>query len=214
MVRFSLSMVIAFVVAASTLSAVKAADDPPAPPPDFEFKLELKPGDLDDINMIVLQRFPILAASPGIKYARGERGYPSGESAHVVFMPHSETRGVRNALQAHCLRGAPDSRCSCPIVEERRYVKLDTQNYEVRVLADIDLNGVLALKEATGPLVLAARPNSSVDTLMVIFTAEDGYRVGWGSEAARETVTLEAHLRDGGNAANAADWNAVVLEAD
>ncbi|HWM27661.1 MAG TPA: hypothetical protein VNQ14_04325 [Woeseiaceae bacterium] len=201
-------------VAASPLSAVTAVEEPPIPSSDFEFALELKQSDLNAIRMDVLQRFPILAASPGIKFARGERGFLSGGSAHVVFFPHSETRGVKNALQAHCLRDTAESQWSCPIVETRRYVELDTQDYEVRVVADIDLDGVLALKEATNPLMLATRPSPSVDTLMVIFAVESGYIVGWGSEDERETVTLQVRLRDGGHAANAGDWNVSVFRRD
>ena len=37
-----------------------------------------------------------------------------------------------------------------------------------------------------------ARLLTCVNTLMVIFAANGGYVVGWGSEAARDTVTLEA----------------------
>jgi hypothetical protein len=211
--RYPISIALALVTA-SPSSAVTAVEGPPTPPPDFEFELELNRSDLNAIRMDVLQRFPILAASPGIKFARGERGYPSGEAAHVVFFPHSDTRGVKNALQAHCLRDTTESQWSCPVVETRRYVELDTQDYEVRVVADIDLEGVLALMEATRPLMLATRPSSSVDTLMVIFAAEGGYIVGWGSEDERETVTLQAHLRDDGYAANVDDWNVSVYRRE
>src|SRR5688572_28632698 len=127
-------------VAASPLSVV-ASDNSSNQAPEFDFEMELTASDRDAITLEVMSRYPILAASPGIKfasasrmYASGSRMHPSGETAHVIFYPHSEVRGVKHALQVHCNRSESTEDWSCPIVEERRYVKLDTQDFEVRVV--------------------------------------------------------------------------------
>jgi hypothetical protein len=41
---------------------------------------------------------------------------------------------------------------------------------------------------------------------MVILAIKGGYLVGWGSEQVRDTVTLRAFLRDGGNPGSADGW--------
>lgn len=210
MVRFPLIAVA--LAMASTLSAVAAADDS-EPRADLDVALELSASDRDAITMLLLQQYPILSASPGIKLAHRYRHYPSGESARVLFYPHSESRGIKSAIQAGCARDTPQSPWSCPNTEERRYVKLDTQDFEVRVVGDIDLDGVIALTEATRPVMLATRSSPTVHTLMVVLAAGDGFVVGWGSEEARETVTFEARLRDGGNPASPADWDVVMRAA-
>ena len=201
----------AALLAVATPSTARTADDPTEPPADFDFELALTANDLDAITMDILKRYPILSASSGIKFSRGSRRFPTGERAQVLFFPHSETGGVKNALQAYCGRDTPDSPWSCPDVEVRRYVKLDTQDFEVRVVGDIDLDGVLALTEATRSLAASAFPNSAADTVMIIVAVDDGYFVGWGSEAGRKAVSIQAHLRAGGNAANAADWEVAML---
>jgi len=210
-VRFPISIVVAL-VAASPLSAVRAAEDSPDPPADFELETELPESDRNAITLDVMSRYPILAASPGIKYARGSRRYPSGESAHVIFYPHVETHGVKHALEVQCERSEPAGEWSCPIVEVRRYVKLDTQDFEVRVVGDIDLDGVLALTDATRALATAALPDAVVNTVTMILEINGSYSVAWGSSTWREGIVVQATLKPGGNAANAADWTAFLLD--
>lgn len=210
MARFPLALAVSL-FAMATMSVVRAADDAPEPHVDFNCELELTASDLDAITMDILAKYPILSASSGVRFSRGSRCHPTGEQAQVLFSPHSETGGVKHALQAYCARDTSDSPWSCPNVEVRRYVRLDTQDFEVRVVGDIDLDGVLALTEATRSLAASALPDSRADTVMIIVAENDGYFVGWGSETGRESVSLQAQLRTGGNTANAADWYVVVL---
>jgi hypothetical protein len=206
-----LAITVSFMMA-STLTAVRAADDPPATPAAFDSAVELPASDRDAITLNVLSRNPILAASPGIKFASAYRHYPSGESAHVIFYPHADTRGVKHALQVHCNRSEPTEKWSCPIVEERRYVKLDTQEFEVRVVGDIDLDGVIALTDATRALAKTALPDGTINLVTMIYEFNGSYWVGWGSSDWREGISVQATLKDGGNAANAADWAAFLLD--
>jgi hypothetical protein len=214
MQRASFRLLIAVALATSQLSAARAADDSPEPPADVDVGFELTPSDRDDITMVLLQRYPILSASPGIKFGRKfqHRDRGSREWAQIVFYPHSETHGVKNAIQARCERDTPESTWSCPNVGLRRYVKLDSQDFEVRVVGNIDLDGVLALRDATKTLAATAFPNVAIDMVTMIYETEEGYLVAWGSSTWREGVTVQATLRAGGNAAFASDWDAFLLD--
>lgn len=212
MQRASFRLLIAVALVTSPLSAVRAAHDPPEPSADSDFELELKARDLESITMDVMARYPILAASPGIKSASGSRMLPSGETAHVIFYPHAETRGVKHALQVHCNRSEPTWEWACPTVQERRYVKLDTQDFEVRVVGDVDVDGVLALKEATRALATSALPDTMVHAVSCMYEFNGNYLVGWVSANWREGVSVQATLKAGGNAANEADWTAFLLD--
>lgn len=211
MARFPIFVAVALTTPLAVFAA-EAADNQPHPPVATDVEVKLEASDLDAITMDIVARYPILSASPGIKYAQGLQMYPSGVSARVIFFPHSESRGVKNAIQAHCRRESPGAPWSCPSVESRRYVELDTQDFEVRVVGDIDLDGVLALADATRALAMAALPNIRVDTLMVIYPMNGGFLVGWGSLSHREAVSVQATLKAGGNAANADDWSAFLLD--
>ena len=61
---------VAVALAVSPLSAVRAADNPPESPANVDVGLELTASDRDDVTMVLLKRYPILSASPGIKFAR------------------------------------------------------------------------------------------------------------------------------------------------
>jgi len=211
MARFRIIIAVALTVRLVAPAAI--ADDPQSYPPfDSKLEVELEASDLDAITMDIVSRYPILSASPGVKFAQAMRSHRSDVSARVVYFPHSETRGVKNAIQAHCKQEMQGGPWTCPSVELRRYVQLDTQDFEVRVVGDIDLDGVLALTDATRSLATAALPNAIVDTLMVIYPMNGGFLVGWGSLAHREGVSVQATLKAAGNAANAADWTAYLLD--
>jgi hypothetical protein len=145
-------------------------------------KVPLEDADLRSITLRVLETHPLLAASPGIKHAEAWRN-PTTDSAMIVFHPHSETAGIKTAYQAHCNRDIPNGAWACPADVIRRYVKLESQDFEVRVRGAIDLQGVLALIEANG-----------------------GYHVAWGNRDGMGQVSVEAFLREDGNPANPDDW--------
>jgi hypothetical protein len=171
-------------------------------------KVPLDDADLRLITLTVLETNPLLSASSGIKYAEAWRNLTT-DSAMVIFHPHSESGGIKAAYQAHCDRDIPDGSWSCPAVVIRRYVKLDSQDFEVRVRGDIDLEGLLAVIEATrGPALTAAKDQSGLpDTVIMVFAANCGYYVSWGSREGMGQVSVEAYLREGGSPTNPNDWN-------
>jgi len=191
--------------------------EPPADAPDP--RVTLGDADLQTIKLEVMKSHPLLASSPGIKHVDAYLGYrASGEDedakidpivqANVVFHPHSESAGVRNALQAHCSRGPADEGWSCPVVELRRYVRLEDQEFEARVKGDLSLEAVLALVEATRGTALAAPKDGSavVDTVSMILPCGDGYFVSWTDRDHRSGVLVYARLAAGGNPAERDDW--------
>jgi hypothetical protein len=201
----------AVALAAPLLLAVNTSGRASDVPSYTDVDVKLEASDLDAITMHLVTRFPILSASPGIKHAQGFRGAP-GVGASVIYFPHSESRGVKNAIQAHCRLERPFGQWTCPAVELRRYVKLDTQDFEVRVNGDLDMAGILGITEATRPLAASAVADATAaSTLIVIVDANGGYLLSWGTEEGYGTVSVEAHLRDGGHPANSGDWEAFVL---
>lgn len=184
-----------------------------------ECKVKVVDADVRAITLEVLKEHPLLSASPGIKFADATceysstndalSGTPSILIANVVFYPHTETRGIKQAYQAHCRRSTTGKAWSCPAVEIRRYVKLDSQDFEVRVTGNLDLAGIQAVVEATRqPAAAAALQSSEVaDTASGIFDANGGYVVSWGDKNGMGSIGLEAHLREGGNPADPNDWD-------
>ena len=187
-----------------------------------ECRVKLEDADLQAITLEVLREHPLLSASSGIKYSDALCGYaslvdagaasPSVIMANVIFHPHSETRGIKQAFETHCQRSASSRAWSCA-TEIRRYVKLDSQDFEVRVKGNLDLAGIQAVIEATRqPAAVAAMKSSEVaDAAHVILACNDGYVVSWGNKDGTGGLGLEAHLRAGGNPADPNDWDVNAL---
>ncbi len=183
-----------------------------------EYRVDLDQNELQLITMEVLKAHPLLSASPGIKHVDATRAFsmpddaetksPSLVMANVIFYPHVETGGIKQAFQAHCQREISNKAWSCPVVEIRRYVRLDSQDYEVRVKGDLDLAGIQAVIEATRqPAAAIALKRSEVaDTAIGLFSCGAGYRVSWGHKIGMGTVGLEARLRTKGDPADPDDW--------
>lgn len=187
-----------------------------------ECRVKLEDADLQAITLEVLKVHPMLSASTGIKYADALCGYasmvdaeaasPSVIMANVFFHPHTETHGIKQAFETHCQRSASSQAWSCA-TEIRRYVKLDSQDFEVRVKGNLDLAGIQAVIEATRqPAALAGLKYSEVaDTAHVILACSDGFVVSWGNKDGSGGLGLDARLRAGGIPAdpNDSDVNAL-----
>lgn len=210
-------LVVTALALAILTSAQAAEHEPPADAADL--RVALGDADLQMITLAVMKTHPLLASSPGVKHADAYHGYrdsggnedPKTSSilhANVIFHPHSETAGVRNALQAHCSRDLASADWTCPVVELRRYVRLEDQDFEVRVKGDLSLDAVLALVEATRVTALAApRDDSAVlDTVSMILPCGDGYFVSWTDLDHRSGVLVKARLAAGGEPAERNDW--------
>ena len=217
MARLSSRAPIALACSLCLFRLAAAADDSPA----YEFgdKVPLAESDLRAITLQVLATHPLLSSSPGIKYAESHRAgmtMPGGikfDTADVVFYPHAESAGVKEAFQVQCRREVSSDLWTCDNVDIRRYVRLATQDFEVRVRGNLDHDELLALIEATRVVAQASTTESSVvaNTAIIVLAANGGYFVNWGSPDGQGELTVEAHLRTDGNAATADDWQTSIL---
>ena len=174
----------------------------------------LDEGDLRMITLLVLERTPLLSSSPGIKSAWAYRSARSSDIADIVFHPHAESAGIKHAFRVHCRRPNPDESWTCGEVRIRRYVQLESQEFEVRVVGDIGIEEALALIQATRRTAQASASDGSPipETAIIIVPVENGYQVGWGSDDGQQTLSVEAHLKKDGNPAEPDDWQTRIFQ--
>jgi hypothetical protein len=194
------------------LWAIAGADEPP----DFIVPeaVTLREDELRQITVSLLEHYPQLAGSLGVKSASAYLSGQGGtDSATVIYHPHTERRGVKLAFQAHCRRPFESEAWTCDEVVTRGYLQLASQQFEVRVLANISADAALALIEASRRDRPAAGTGS--DTVVMVSEHPDivGYFVGWGNSTGMLSgVTMLAQLRAGGHPTNPDDWHASIFE--
>jgi len=179
-------------------------------------ELELSDDDLESITLQVLARYPLLASSPGIRFAHAQRAGPSTDLADIIYHPHAESWGVKKAFEVQCRRETKDTHWTCPSIGIRGYLRLESQEFEVRVLDGIGRETALALIEATrgtaraSVVVGAPAPESAT---MIQFH-EDGYRVTWGDREGHSLVWVIAHIEKNGDPTDANDWQTELFEPE
>ena len=96
----------------------------------------------------------------------------------------------------------------------RRYLQLDSQDFEVRVEGNIGIEEALALIEATRGTAQASVSDSSAipEAAIIMFPLEDGYLVGWGSDDGQQELDVMAYLKKDGNPAKPEDWQTKILQ--
>ena len=168
------------------------------------------------ITVSLLEHYPQLAGSPGAKLASAYLSSPGGtDAATVIYYPHTERRGVKVAFQAHCRRPYESKTWACNDVGTRGYLQLASQQFEVRVLANISADAALAVVEAARRARQTTDPGS--DTVVTISEHPniDGYIVLWGNSQGMlsdTTVTTLVQLKAGGRPTNPDDWQASIFE--
>src|SRR5262245_33230529 len=120
-------------ILAMLAARLAAAGEAPQADPALDTEIPLSDADLRAVTLQVLEQNPILASSPGIKAAFASRGPDTIQVANVIFYPHAETAGIKEAFQTVCRRESPDESWTCHPVRLRRYVKLENQDFELRV---------------------------------------------------------------------------------
>jgi hypothetical protein len=201
--------------AAFALSISVAAAEASDTQPSLVDPVPLDANDLQSITLQVMQKNPLLSSSPGIKFASAQRGMGSTDIASLIYFPHTESAGIKQAFQVRCLRNAPGEQWTCEDPEIRRYLRLDSQDFEVRVLDNIGTEQALALIQATRRAVQASGTIGSVLPETAIMILRDGtdYVVSWGSLEGYEELEVRGRLKAGGNPAKAEDWVTVVVKS-
>jgi len=171
--------------------------------------IPLSQEDLRDITAQVMANQPLLSSSPGIKSASATRiDRWSKDLATVIYYPHSESAGIKQAFQVDCDRQIPNTTWTCEDARIRRYLALDTQDYEVRMTGPIGSNAAMALIEATTKaLRISADDGIAVpDTVMMISSFDDSAIVTWISFQGTPSLVMTANLAEGGDPTQPDNW--------
>lgn len=164
--------------------------------------------DLREITAQVLAQEPLLSSSPGVKYADATQFDQAEISAIVIYYPHSESAGIKHAFQVECTSQAPEMAWECEDVKIRRYLALDTQDYEVRLTGPIEFNAAMALIKATGRAIRQSADDGVAvpDTVMMISSHENSATVSWTSFEGVPGVAMTANLSDDGDPTQPDSW--------
>ena len=186
--------------------AVAAGDRSPTDI-DRSEDVPLTQDDLRDITAQVMAEQPLLSSSPGIKYANAYRIWGK-ENAIVIFQPHSEEAGIKQAFQVECTRQPLTITWNCEGASIRRYLSFATQDYEVRVTGPIGLSGAIALIEASRQVVsvVADEGVAVPDTVSYITSYDDGASVTWVNFERNSAILIEGQIAEGGDPAQPGDW--------
>jgi hypothetical protein len=197
-------------------TAAPAATETPATEYSLGDTVPLSESDLQRITLQSIQKTPLLSSSPGIKFAHAQRSVRSTDIASIVYFPHAASAGLKEAFQVRCLRRVPDEQWKCDEAKLRRYLQLESQEFEVRVTADIGPEEALALIQATRSAVQASATRTSVASQTAIMILPDlgGYLVTWGSPEGHQKMSARGQLRAGGNPAQPEDWQTRIIESD
>jgi hypothetical protein len=198
-------------VAASFLTCCAAADAQPAPGVDEP----LPESERQQITLSLIQRYPELAASPGVKAAAAPPPDTRGVvGISVIYWPHAERRGIKEAFEALCQRTYPDTTWTCDEVRIRRYLQLESQDWEVRIRGDISAEAAMALIDGSRRdlQTSAADVSRLPDTAILITPHPDGggYFVAWGVPDGHSTLSMLARLAEGGDPNDPDDWHATI----
>lgn len=176
--------------------------------------MQLDASDLQKITLQVLEKNPLLSSSPGIKFAAAQRSVRSTDIADIIYFPHADSAGIKQALQVKCHRKEPSQSWTCNPAEIRRYLQLESQDFEVRIRGKIGSEAAFALIQATRDTVQASVTGGATvpQTAIMIFPYDGGYLVTWGSPEGYQELTVQARLADGGNPAAPEDWQAWIYE--
>ena len=183
MVRTAAAIALALVIPGSLAPPFVAAGESTDTDYSLGDAVPLDEADLRSITLQVLERNPLLASSPGIKFASAQRSVRSTDIASIVYHPHAESAGIKQAFLVRCQRQIPNKSWTCGELEPRRYLQLESQDFEVRLAGDIGSEVALALIEATrGTVQAKATGRAGIpETAILIVPEGDSYLVTWGS---------------------------------
>jgi len=201
-------LLLAFVGVALLHSPCVSADSRSSDDRSETENILLSQEDLRDITAQVMAKEPLLSSSPGIKYAEADRYRGSEDWAIVIFYPHYANVGIKQAFQVECDRQVPNTAWTCEEATIRRYLALDTQDYEVRVRGPISSDSAIALIEASRK-VLPVRSADTIDvpdTVMMLRSYDDSGTVTWVNFEGRAHLIVKGRLAEGGDPTQPDDW--------
>jgi hypothetical protein len=184
--------------------------------PGIEQEVPLTEAERLQITMSLLQQYPELASSPGVKAAGAYVGGPGPtDNASVIFYPHSDSHGIKEAFEAFCLREHASETWTCDEVTIRRYLSLPSQDFEVRVKGDISSEAAIALIEASRRDLQASATQVSdlpSTAIMILPLSDGGYLIDWGTQEGYIKLNMRAELAAGGDPADSDAWHVRIVE--
>lgn len=171
----------------------------------------LQDSDLEEIKLQIINSNPELASSPGVKVHQVLPGAMGSVDAEVIFHPHADSGGVKEALGVVCSRSTSDQPWSCAAPVIRRYYQIDGQSSGFRVIGELlGPEELVALVEATRtnlPKKNASNDRNNSCKALTVRSYNEGYMVTWRCEGTLVTMyateTPDADLTRSGN------WQAI-----
>jgi hypothetical protein len=192
----------------SILCAAYAVAEDAQSPVEIYDSVPLQSSDIRAITSVVLAAHPEVASSPGIKYAEAYRTPRATDAADVIFYPHTDTGGIKTALQVGCSRSGSDQPWACEPAELRRYLRVDNQDFEVRVTGDIGSAEALAVVEATRaglPLYLESG-NADQCQAIILRQASNGHKIQWACPERDTALFMHATAIAGSDTTQTSGW--------
>ena len=186
---------------------VSAGDQPSGNYSEPEI-VPLSEEDLRAITAQIMARQPLLSSSPGIKFAEAIRTRGTEDWAVIIYYPHTESAGIKEAFQVDCTRLGPGTAWACEDADIRRYLALATQDYEVRVTGPISSTAAVALIESTRKLlpVRTAGIDDVPDTAMILSSHDDSASVTWVNFEGSSYQRVRGRLTESGDPTRPQDW--------
>ena len=137
--------------AISVYASAGIAGDPPADEWQPPAEVQLSDRDLEEIRTVMIGHAPMLASSPGVKFASAHEAHRGSSKivVNVVFHPFADEGGMARALSANCERTGVDEPWICRSGRSRAYLRVPGQGFRPVLLVEIDYESALALIEAT-----------------------------------------------------------------
>ena len=185
----------------------------------FEQKeLTLSDDEIYSMQMQVIEDYPELASSPGLKIATAHTAYVAhhtaetktirmGQQAMLFFHPYAESHGVKLAKVATCTRIENTDPWNCTKVRQRNYVQLAGQAFEVRVSGVKSAATVLALRTASQTAVEQHPARDRAALLTVSVYTRESLMLTWGTAEGLTRLAVEATLREGEDPTLPESWN-------
>jgi len=207
-------------IAASALAWSAAGAD--SPDRAVDEPASLPEAELREITLSLLQLYPELAASPGVKASALYTGGPGPlDGASVIFYPHADSHGIKEAFQVYCQRAHASQTWMCDEVTIRRYLRLDSQDFEVRLTGPISAEAALALIDASRRDLQASMtdatdlPSTTISIMPQCCGRWDGsYLVTWGTPEGYGKLDMLARLAEGGDPVKPDAWHATIVVYD
>lgn len=184
----------------------------------------LPPADAHAITELLISKYPILSASPGlnVSYFNDHPNPACADHAVLYYHPHSDQRGRKQMLKASCHRpsaaGGSDSQDTaswvCKEVMFRDYVQITGQDFEVRVEGGHSFETIYSMREASAAALREAGHKVPSTLIKIGSYGESDWMVMWGADGGSPSAVVVLSLNEGADPILPDSWSTEVLPSD